>query len=351
MKNKLQRTGILLVNLGTPDSYSVWDVRKYLREFLMDKRVIDIPSVSRWALVNLVIAPFRAPKSASVYRKLWRDRGSPLLFYGRDLKDALQQKMDETIVVELAMRYQSPSISEGLTNLAAFSPSRIVIVPLFPQYASATTGSVIDKCMEIIKKWQSIPEILFIAKFFNHPEFIKTLAVIAAPYLEKENYDYFVFSYHGVPERQILKASTGKYCELNDSCCAIYGEQNEFCYRAQCFENSRKLAAALGIPSGRYAVTFQSRLGKDPWIKPYTDDFIKQLPAKGYKKVLAFSPAFVADCLETTIEVGEEFRHLFLEAGGVKWDLVESLNAHPVWVEFLAMFLKEKIEGLKRTSL
>lgn len=347
MKNKLQKTGILLVNLGTPDSFRVKDVRIYLREFLMDKRVIDIPFVSRWALVNLIIAPFRAPKSAAVYKKLWRDRGSPLLFYGNDLKDALQERLGDSVVVELAMRYQNPSIKEGLSKLASHNLSRIVIAPLFPQYASATSGSIMDKCMEIIRKRQVIPELLFIDKFFDHPEFIKTLTAIAAPYLEKEDYDFFVFSYHGVPERQIMKASRDNYCRLDDACCAVYGEKNEFCYRAQCYENTKLLASALGIPAGRYATTFQSRLGNDPWIQPYTDDFLKQLPAKGYKKVLAFSPSFVADCLETTIEVGEEFKHMFLEAGGEKWDFVESLNAHPAWVEFLANFLAGKIEGLK----
>lgn len=333
------------MNLGTPDSPQTKDVRKYLREFLMDKRVIDIPFFSRWALVNLIIAPFRAPKSAVVYRKLWRERGSPLLFYGEDLKAALQEKLAGEAVIELAMRYQSPSVEDGLSKLMSHRISKLIILPLFPQYASATTGSVNDKCMEIIRQWQVIPETLFIDKFFNHPGFIKALADVAKPFLNRENYDFFVFSYHGVPERQILKASVNGYCRFDNDCCGSFHEKNEFCYRAQCFENSRLLSTALNIPGDRYAVTFQSRLGKDPWVKPYTDDFLKQLAAKGHKKVLAFSPAFVADCLETTIEVGEEFRHMFLEAGGEKWDLVESLNTHPSWVDFVAQFLREKIDS------
>jgi protoporphyrin/coproporphyrin ferrochelatase len=343
MKGKNPKTGILLVNLGTPDSCDTSDVRKYLREFLMDKRVIDIPFVSRWMLVNLIIAPFRAPKSAIVYKKLWQERGSPLLFYGIDLKNELQKLMGDNVVVELGMRYQNPSIEVALHSLMARNISRLIVLPLFPQYASATTGSIIEKCMEIMEEWQVMPHISFIDKFFYHPAFIDSLAEIARPYLNKESFDYFVFSYHGVPERQILKASRDNYCKLNDKCCSVYHQKNEFCYRAQCFETSRLLAKALQIPTEKYAVSFQSRLGKDPWILPYTDDLLKTLPAKGYKKVLAFSPAFVADCLETTIEVGEEFKEMFREAGGEHWELVESLNVHPSWVSFLAKYLGEMI--------
>jgi protoporphyrin/coproporphyrin ferrochelatase len=343
MKNKTPKSGILLVNLGTPDSYQTPDVRKYLREFLMDKRVIDIPFLSRWFLVNFIIAPFRAPKSAAVYKELWQERGSPLLFYGTDLRDELRKMMGSDVAIELGMRYQNPSIESALAKLMQQNISKLIVLPLFPQYASATTGSIIDKCMELMKDWQVLPNILFVDKFFSLPAFINSLSEIARPYLEKADYDFFVFSYHGVPERQILKASRADYCRLNDKCCSVYHQKNEFCYRAQCFENSRLLATSLGIPEDKYAVAFQSRLGKDPWILPYTDDLLKTLPAKGYKKVLAFSPAFVADCLETTIEVGHEFKEMFLDAGGEKWDLVESLNVHPSWVRFLAGYLGELV--------
>jgi protoporphyrin/coproporphyrin ferrochelatase len=341
MKKETPHTGILLVNLGTPDSFNTADVRRYLREFLMDKRVIDVPYFSRWLLVNLIIAPFRAPKSAGVYKELWQERGSPLLFYGIDLKNELQKLMGSGVVVELGMRYQNPSIESALDRLMQHDISRLIILPLFPQYASATTGSVFEKCMEIVKDWQVLPRLVFIDKFFSHPAFIHSLTEIARPYLEQDDYDFYVFSYHGVPERQILKASRDNYCRLSDKCCSVYHAKNEFCYRAQCFENSRLLAKSLGIPEARYAVAFQSRLGKDPWILPYTDDLLKTLPGKGYKRVLVFSPAFVADCLETTIEVGQEFKEKFLEAGGEKWVLVESLNVHPSWLKFLASYLGE----------
>lgn len=341
MKKKITKKGVLLVNLGTPDSPAVPDVRKYLREFLMDKRVIDIPFLGRWMLVNLIIAPFRAPKSAKVYRELWQDRGSPLMFYGHDVRDLLADALGEEYQVTLAMRYQSPSIEKGLLELQKAKVNEIIVIPLFPQYASATSGSVIDKVMEIVKTWQNIPAIKTIDKFFDHPLMIKAFSERARKYMQSiDDYDYYVFSYHGIPERQIKKASVDNYCQL-DKCCGSYHKKNQYCYRAQCFATSRLLASELGIPEDKYVVSFQSRLGSDPWIKPYTDDVLKELPGKGIKKVLAFSPAFVADCLETTIEVGEEFKEEFEEAGGEHWQLVDSLNDHPLWVECLQDLVKK----------
>ncbi|MGK7393034.1 MAG: ferrochelatase [Candidatus Cyclobacteriaceae bacterium M3_2C_046] len=331
MKNK---KGVLLVNLGTPDSPSVPDVRKYLREFLMDKRVIDIPFLQRWLLVNLIIAPFRAPKSAKVYRELWQERGSPLMFYGLDVKQQLQQALGPDYLVSLGMRYQTPSIRQALEELNRALVDEIIVVPLFPQYASATSGSVADKVMEIVKDWEVIPAMHFVDKFFEHPLFIKAFAQRAQKHMEQEDFDFFIFSYHGLPQRQIKKASKDNYCRLG-SCCNTYNKKNQFCYRAQCFETSRLLARKLGIPSDKFAVTFQSRLGKDPWIQPYTDDYLKQLAQNGIKKVLAFSPSFIADCLETTIEVGEEFKEEFYQAGGEVWQLVESLNDLPIWITCL----------------
>lgn len=332
MKNKI---GVLLVNLGTPDSPSTPDVRKYLREFLMDKRVIDIPLITRWLLVNLIIAPFRAPKSAKIYKELWEERGSPLKFYGEDITAALQNEIGQEYVVQLAMRYQSPSISSRLDHLKTSGVKKIIVIPLFPQYASASTGSVIDKVMEIVKDWQVIPSIEFISNFVEEKLFINTFAEIARKYLATTDYDHFVFSYHGLPERQIKKGSVRGYCQLNQKCCSTYHDKNRYCYRAQCFLTSRLLAEELNISKENYSVSFQSRLGNDPWIKPYTDELIKMLPGQGKKKVLAFSPAFVADCLETTIEVGDEFKEIFEGAGGEHWQLVESLNVHPMWIACL----------------
>lgn len=342
VKNK-GKTGVLLVNLGTPDSPETADVRKYLREFLMDRRVIDIPFFSRWLLINLIIAPFRSPKSAKIYKELWEERGSPLKFYGEDVKALLQKKLGDTFLVTLGMRYQSPSIASALKELQKAAVTDIIVIPLFPQYASASTGSVIDKVMEIAREWEVIPNFRFVSNFLEEPLFIEAFAEIARKYMQETAYDYFIFSYHGLPERQIKKASVDNYCQLSEKCCSVYHKKNQYCYRAQCFHTSRLLAQALGIPDDKYEVTFQSRLGKDPWIKPYTDVLIQDLPQKGKKKVLAFSPSFIADCLETTIEVGVEFKDIFMKAGGEEWQLVESLNDSPLWVECLhQMVLQHK---------
>lgn len=345
MQSPQFKTGVLLVNLGTPDSTAVPDVRRYLREFLMDARVIDIPYPKRFALVNGIIAPFRAPKSAHEYEKLWvAEKGSPLKFYGYELRDLVQQALGDRFVVELAMRYQNPSLPEVLKKLQACALQELIVIPLFPQYASATSGSVIDKVMEIVRTWQTIPGMQFVSRFVEDELYLQTLADVARPYVEKEEWDHYLFSYHGVPERQIYKGSCGDYCKINDVCCATFTAQNQHCYRAQCFYNSRLLGERLGLRPDQYTTCFQSRLGKDPWIQPYADDLIRSLPREGKKKVLAFSPAFVADCLETTVEVGEAFKEVFLEHGGEQWELVPSLNVHPRWVECLRQMV------LKRTN-
>lgn len=331
-KNKA-KTGVLLVNVGTPDSTDTGDVRKYLKEFLMDKRVIDIPFLSRWFLINLIVAPFRAPKSAKEYRKLWTDRGSPLLFHAEDLQKKLQVQLDQDqYQVEIAMRYQSPSIAKGLGALKKANVKKIIVLPLFPQYASASTGTVIEKVMEITQTWQVIPAITFINDFVDHPLFVKAWTEIGKEMMEKEDYDTFLFSYHGLPERQILKGSTDNYCQLNDNCCGVRTKKNQFCYRAQSFYTTRLISESLGLPKEKVQTSFQSRLLKDPWIKPYTDEVIKELAEKGRKRVLVFSPAFVADCLETTVEVGEQYKEQFEALGGEKWDLVPSLNSNDTWV-------------------
>jgi len=332
---KSTKTGVLLINLGTPDSPSVSDVRKYLREFLMDRRVIDIPFFNRFLLINLIIAPFRAPKSAKIYKDLWTERGSPLLFYGIELKELLQAQLGEDYLVSFGMRYQNPSLQLAVDELKGKGLDKIIIIPLFPQYSSAATGSAIEKAMGFIKEWEVIPEIKIVSKFFEDPLFIKAFASLGRKYMEQNEYDHFIFSYHGLPERQILKASVDGYCQLNNKCCSQYHSKNTYCYRAQSYETSRLLAAELGISEKQYSVCFQSRLGKTPWIKPYTDEVVKELAEKGVRKVLFFSPSFIADCLETTIEGGVEYKELFLRNGGAHWQLVESLNVMPAWVDCL----------------
>ena len=334
------KTGVLIVNLGTPDSPAVPDVRKYLREFLMDSRVIDIPFISRFFLVNGIIAPFRAPKSAKIYKELWTETGSPLKYYGQIVEQSLQKELGNDYVVKLAMRYQSPSIEAGLAEFRQMGLTDIVVVPFFPQYASASTGSVYEKVMNIVKTWEVIPAIRFINRFLEHPKFIEGFAQIARKYMSAYKYDHFLFSYHGLPESQIRKGDITKTICQFGGCCGTFHALNQHCYRAQCFETTRLLVQALGLPEGKYTTSFQSRLGSDPWIKPYTDEVIKEFPANGIKSVLAFSPAFVADCLETTIEVGVEYKELFEQAGGKHWQLVESLNDSPIWIETLVDLVK-----------
>ncbi|WP_423149572.1 ferrochelatase [Rubrolithibacter danxiaensis] len=331
----MNKKGILLVNLGTPDSPSVSDVRKYLDEFLMDERVIDISTIGRTLLVKGIIVPFRGPKSAATYKKVWSENGSPLLYYSVRVKELLQQRLGDEYIVELGMRYQSPSIQSALEGLKSANVSSIKIIALFPQYASATTGSVHQKVMEIVSKWQTIPNVSFVNSFHDNASMIDVFAENGrkAGYQE---FEHILFSFHGLPQRQLRKADNSKtHCLQSADCCSRLTDVNKFCYSAQCYNTARLIAERLAIPQEKYTVTFQSRLGKDPWAQPYTSEVIHQLAEKGIKKVLVFSPAFVSDCLETIYEIAEEYDLEFKALGGEKVQLVESLNDNPKWIETL----------------
>ncbi len=334
------KTGVLLVNLGTPDSTKTADVRKYLREFLSDRRVVDVHPLGRFLLVNLIIAPFRAPKSAKEYRKLWTEKGSPLLYHSQQVAGLLQQQLGHNYSVRLAMRYQNPSIAKALEEFEKMKLKKIIVIPMFPQYASATNGSVHDEVMRQLRKWELLPELSFVDSFPTHPKIIAAFAENGKMHLDKESYDHVIFSYHGLPERQLKKSDTE--CKCDAHCCSVFSDRNRLCYRAQCYETSRHLAKALAIPEQKYSISFQSRLGKDPWIRPYTDQTIEDLAKKGVKKILAFSPAFVADCLETTIEIGETYAEDFVHMGGEKLQLVDSLNSHPLWIEALEEMVHQR---------
>ena len=334
-------TGVLLLNLGTPDSPSVPDVGKYLQEFLIDGRVIDIPFFQRWLLINLIIAPFRAPQSAKGYHELWTKDGSPLKVYGFRVAKLLQDALGPEYQVVLGMRYQNPSLRSALEQFKDKGLKELIVIPLYPQYASASTGSTHEKFMQEIKSWEAIPTLKVISQFFDHPLFIKAFVELGKKYMTEATYDHFLFSYHGLPERQILKASCDGYCRLGD-CCNTYHSKNQYCYRAQCFATTRLLVKELGLSEKQYTICFQSRLGKTPWIKPYTDEVIKNLAQRNIKNVLVFSPAFIADCLETTVEIGMEYKHIFKNLGGERWQLVESLNTSGTWVECLKQLVLEK---------
>lgn len=332
----MRKQGVLLVNLGTPDSPSVSDVRKYLDEFLMDERVIDVNAINRTLLVKGIIVPFRGPKSAKIYKELWTENGSPLLYYGVRAKVLLQEKLGKDYVVELAMRYQNPSIESALDALKKKQVENIRVVPLFPQYASASTGSVIQKVMELISKWQTIPSISFVNSFHDNEGMINVFAENARKY-DPDTFDHIIFSFHGLPERQLTKADhSGKYCLQTPDCCSRFNDVNRFCYSAQSHDTARLIAEKLALPRERYTVSFQSRLGNAPWKKPYTIHVLEELAKKGMKRLLVFSPAFVADCLETNIEIAREYHDEFRNWGGEKIQLVESLNDNPKWIDALA---------------
>ncbi|MEZ4721462.1 MAG: ferrochelatase [Flavobacteriales bacterium] len=329
----MAKTTVLLINLGTPDSPSVSNVRSYLSQFLNDPRVIDIPWLLRKMLVNLIIVPFRAPKSAKIYQELWTDKGSPIIIHGERVKTLLQEKLGQEYTVELAMRYKNPSISSVLDRIRKSNPTKIIVLPLFPHYASASTGSALQEVMDVVRHWWVIPELSMISQYWDHPGFIKAFAERGRQYDWRE-YDHVIFSYHGLPERHVDKIYNDGLCADRD-CMHEVNDENTYCYKATCYGTTRLLAKELGIPTEKYTVAFQSRLDQK-WIQPFSDQVVEQKGKEGAKKLLIFSPAFVADCLETTIEIGVEYQEIFERHGGEKVQLVESLNDHPIWIEALA---------------
>ena len=349
----MSKTGILIVNLGTPDSPKVNDVKRYLTEFLTDKRVIDLPPIKRQLLVRGIIVPFRAPKVAKEYKKLWLEEGSPLLVYGQRLVDQLQILFNKDVVVELAMRYQNPSIASALKKLRDSKADRIIVFPLFPQYASATTGSVVEKVMDIIKEWNVVPSIDFINSYHTDHRFIAAFADKIKTDISNFHPDHILFSYHGIPERHLrnIQKNDASKCQWPSCDCGHHPMNKPFCYRSACFKTSELLAQKLELNFTQFTTSFQSRLGKDPWIQPYTDETIKHLTRIGVKKLLVVSPSFVADCLETTLEIGEEYHELFKENGGEAFHLTESLNADVPWAEAIYEIINEKLNPDETTNI
>ncbi|SMO62280.1 ferrochelatase [Solitalea koreensis] len=329
------KKGILLVNLGTPDSPSTSDVRKYLDEFLSDPRVIDTSAIGRFFLVKTIILPLRSPKSAKSYQEIWTDKGSPLLRHTIRQAELLQERLGNEFQVEYAMRYQNPSLETVLERFKQEKVSTIKVIPLFPQYASASTGSVHEKIMSLVRYWQIVPEIEFVNSFPAHPMMIDAFAQLGSKH-NVADYDHVLFSFHGLPQRQLIKADlSGCHCQKVDNCCGAININNQYCYSAQSHLTAREIAKALNLSKENYTICFQSRLGKDPWVEPYTSAVIEKLAKEGKKKLLVFCPAFVADCLETIFEVEVEYDEEFKYNGGEKVQLVEGLNDHPRWIDAL----------------
>lgn len=335
------RVGVLLVNVGTPDAPRPKEVRRYLRQFLDDPRVIDINPVGRWLLLNLIILPTRPRRSAAAYAKIWTDAGSPLLVHSEAFCARLQEALGERYVVVLGMGYGEPSVKSALDRLTRDGIDRFVVFPQFPHYASATTGSVLDAVYRAAAKMWNIPPFNVVPPFFDDPGLVRAYAAVGRPHMDAFRPDHVLLSFHGLPERHVLKSDgTGAHCLKADDCCATVGPHNAFCYRAQCFATARLLAAELGLRPDGWTVTFQSRLGRTPWIRPYTDETVRQHAASGTKRLLVFTPAFTADCLETLEEIGIGARETFRAHGGEDLRLVPCLNDHPDWVETAARLVR-----------
>jgi protoporphyrin/coproporphyrin ferrochelatase len=338
-----KKTGVLLIQLGTPDSPKRKDVAKYLREFLGDPRVIDIPTIPRKLLVNGIIVPFRAPKSAKIYQEVW-DLGngeSPLLTHTNNVVAKVKERFSgENVTIEMAMRYQSPSMDSVLERMRRANYEQLIIIPLFPQYASASTGSAMDKAMDIIKKWWVIPEIKIISQFYDHEGYIDSV-VERTKEFDIASYDKILFSYHGLPERHVDKVYDDGLCQ-DQPCESEMNEHNTFCYKATSYATTRLLAEKLNLREDQYTVAFQSRLNKK-WITPFSDEVIAQWGKEGAKRILCFSPAFVADCLETLIEIGGEYQEIFHEHGGEKVQLVPSSNDHPRFIDCIEDLIRTRM--------
>ena len=332
----MTKRALLLVNVGTPDSPSKKDVRRFLRAFLNDRRVIDLPWLFRKILVNLIIIPFRIKKSTTLYQRLWTREGSPLLVYLNGLVDKLQQSLQGRYQVYGAMRYGNPALKEVLSQIQFQGVEEITVFPLYPQYASSTTGSVVEEVFRIIGKWEVIPAIQVVNQFYNHPAFLNAFVRQIASF-KPETFDHVIFSYHGLPMRQIDKTHpsiAGRACNCNRE----MPEHGTFCYRATCYETTRQLIKILKLAPGKTTVSFQSRLSKN-WLEPFTDEVIVNLAQKGVKRILIVAPAFVADCLETIVEI-EDYKMLFTKHGGGELVLVPGLNDESVWVQAVAEIIQ-----------
>lgn len=337
------RRGILLINLGTPDAPEPPEVRRYLDEFLSDPRVLDISPVGRWLLLKLIILPKRPAESAEAYQKIWEEEGSPLLTLSEKLVEKVQSRVGERVPVKLAMRYQNPSIESVLDEFEREGIDTIVVFPLYPQYASASTGSTLQKLYELTAPRWNVPNLQIIPPFYDHPAFLRAFAEVARPVLDDLRPDQILMSFHGLPERQVIKSDTsgGEHCLRSETCCDSIVKANRNCYRAQCFATARGLARELELADADYQVTFQSRLGRSPWIQPYTDEVVIDLAREGVKRVAVLSPAFVADCLETLEELAMRAREDFIEHGGEELRLVPSLNATESWADAVVQIIRE----------
>ena len=339
------------MNLGSPDSTDVKDVKRYLIEFLMDKRVIDKPWLLRSFLVKGIIVPFRAPKSAEAYKSIWTEKGSPLIVISKQLRDALRNEVEEPVVI--AMRYGHPSPKAAFDELLKKNPDleEVIAVPMYPHYAMSSFETAVEYAKEQHKKGGYKFQLTIIKPYYNNEDYLNALCESIRPYLNME-YDQMLFSYHGVPERHIYKGDiTGDHCLKVANCCDVPSEAHKYCYRHQCWTTTKLVTERLGIPGEKWGFSFQSRLGRDPWLQPYTAARLEELPKEGVKKLLVVCPAFVSDCLETLEEIAEEGKEIFMHAGGESFEMIPCLNVHPMWVSAIAKWVKEYSGGKQEMVL
>jgi len=331
------KKNVLLINLGTPLKPNAIEIYRYLTEFLNDRRVVDLPAFIRWPLVNLFIVPFRCHQSMKAYKKIWQTQGSPLLYNSIQLKEALAQELGENYQVELGMRYGIPSIEDALQ---LFQHQRnLILLPLFPHYSSAATGSALAKCMQLLASQWIIPDLSIKKEFYDHLGFIHAYSKMIQEQLHGLAIEKLLFSFHGLPERHIIKSGCRADCDKKHNCPTIQ-ESNDHCYRAQCYATSNLIAQELQLNESQYLVSFQSRLGRIPWIKPYTDLLLFELRKQNVKRLAVASPSFVVDCLETLEEINIRLRQQWLALGGEELIFIPSLNYHPAWVKALSDIIK-----------
>lgn len=345
------KRAIVLMNLGSPDSTEVKDVKKYLDEFLMDERVIDKPWLLRALLVKGIIVPFRAPKSAQAYKKIWTRKGSPLIFITKKLGDALRQELE--VPVTIAMRYGNPSPKAAFDELLADHPDleEVIAVPMYPHYAMSSYETAVVYAEEQHRKGKYPFRLTAIRPYYEDESYIEALCASIRPYLERD-YDRILFSYHGVPERHIYKGDiTGEHCLKLDNCCDVSSEAHRYCYRHQCWTTTKLVTDRLNIPRSKWEFSFQSRLGRDPWLKPYTAVRLEELPGEKVTKILVVCPAFVSDCLETLEEIAEEGKEIFLHHGGERFEMIPCLNVDRLWVKAIAGWVRQYENGSRKMIL
>ena len=332
----MSKRAVLLVNLGSPSSTSVGDVRRYLREFLGDERVLDVPAPLRWLLLEGVILRTRPKKSAHAYASVWKPEGSPLVLTSMSVQKKLSETLGKDIPVYLAMRYGKPSIPDVLNQMKADGIEQVFLMPQYPHYAMSSWETVVVKVYQDAEKLFPTLKIDLLQPFYQDADYIEALYEVSAPYFSKPH-DLLLFSYHGIPERHLRKGDPSKaHCMEVKDCCSHCSPVQSTCYRAQVFATTKALVKRAGIATDKYSVSFQSRLAGEPWLTPFTDKVLEEFPKQGVKKILVMCPAFVSDCLETLEEISVEAKETFIEAGGEEFEQIPCLNDQKPYIDFLA---------------